>query len=113
MNSLRTMGQKAHCRIADSGKRKTDFIPALLRFRLSAFLVLLLQLDEDVLHAFRAELLRDRFGRPERDEMTARHERETIAPLGFVHVVRGHEDRRSPVRELVDDLPEAPARCGI
>src|SRR6516164_19116 len=43
--------------------------------------------------------------------MPAREERDALASRGLIHVVRGDEDRRAGLREIVGDLPEpAPRR---
>src|SRR5688500_2601394 len=72
-----------------------------------------LQVDEHVLDRFLPELARDLVLRPDRDEMTARQERETRAARRLVHVVRGDEDRRPAARERVDPVPEQPPRGRI
>ena len=47
------------------------------------------------------------------DEHAAVEDRDAMAAFGFVHVVRGDEDRRAAVGELEEFFPEVAARFGI
>src|SRR5512137_532028 len=40
-------------------------------------------------------------------------EPDIVAVLGLVEVMRRHEDGDAPLREVVDELPEAPPRSGV
>src|SRR6266508_4660142 len=48
-----------------------------------------------------------------RHEFPGDHEAQAVALLRFLEVVRGDQDGRAPVRELVDHGPESPAGDGI
>ena len=66
---------------------------------------------DDVLGAERRDQLARR---PERDDLAVVHDRHAIAqPLRFVHVVRREHDRAARALELVDEIPELPARLRI
>ena len=51
--------------------------------------------------------------RTERDHPAAVHQRDAMAVLGFVHVVRGDEDGVAGLGKLVNQLPETAARDRI
>ncbi len=65
-------------------------------------------LDQQDLAADRAALELRRAA--ERDETAAVDQRDAIAVLGFVHVVRGDDDGDAALRERIDQVPEPPAR---
>ena len=48
-------------------------------------------------------------GRADVEQLAAEDERQPVAALGLVHVVRGHEHRRALGREAVDLVPELAA----
>ena len=57
-----------------------------------------------------ARAVDDLLGRADREQLAAEDERQPVAALGLVHVVRGHEHGRALVRDAVDLIPElAPA----
>src|SRR5215208_3144678 len=69
-----------------------------------------LQFNEHLLQRRQPELPRDLPRRPERDQPAAREERQALAALGLVHVVRRHQHRHPAAGEIVDQLPEGAAR---
>ena len=65
-------------------------------------------------HAIGADLRLERLGRVERDDLALVHDRDAIAELGLVHVVRGHEDRDLlALLQLGDVAPDRAARLRV
>src|SRR5690606_36227300 len=56
---------------------------------------------------------RQRVGRALEHEPALAEDREAMAALGLVHVVRRDEDGRAPIGELEEALPELAPRLGI
>ena len=52
-------------------------------------------------------------GRAERDNLAAKDERQAVAVLGLLHVMRGDKDGDALLRHLVNQIPELAARDGI
>src|SRR5258706_4115536 len=52
-------------------------------------------------------------GRSESDGLAAIHQRDAMAILGFVDVMRGDEDGAAGGGELIDQIPKTAARDGV
>ena len=56
----------------------------------------------------------ERLGRVEHDDLAAVHDRDAVAELRLVHVVRGHEDRRAlGLLQCTDVAPDRAAGLGV
>src|SRR3954447_26225888 len=65
-------------------------------------------------HAIGADLGLERLRRVERDDLAVVHDRDPIAELGLVHVVRGHEDRDLlALLQLADVAPDRRSGLGV
>ena len=65
-------------------------------------------------HAVGADARLERLGRVQHDDLPAVHDRDAVAELGLVHVVRGHEDRRAfGLLQRVDVAPDRAAGLGV
>jgi hypothetical protein len=65
-------------------------------------------------HPVGADLRLERLGRVESDDLALVHDRDPVAELGLVHVVRGHEDRDLlALLQLGDVAPDRAARLRV